>query len=111
MTDSTQNPEAVVNETKKQVFEYRLHVKGVFGRNRKVKMQSFPILDSDVALRGIDISAPAVQVLGEVKPKPGCQYKVIETPVTVEKSTYDGRTVTSRSFMMFSGIAIDQGVV
>jgi len=111
MTDATQTPEAAVNETKKQVFEYRLHVKGVFGRNRKAKVQSFPILDSDVSIRGIDISGPAVKVLGEVKPKPGCQYKVIETPVTIEKSTYDGRTVTSRSFMMFSGIVIDQGTV
>jgi len=102
----------IANTEPKSVFEYTLIVNGVFGRNRKVKSRSIHILDSEVKLVGIDLSGPAVDVLAKAQPKPGCSFRILETPVIIEHRTFDdGKVMTIRRFMCFSGIVVDSGRV
>lgn len=95
-----------MNETKK-FLEYSLAVTGIFGRNRKSKFESIRLVDSVVKLSPEALQPLMQAELAGIKAKPGCRYRVIETPV--EESTSGG--FTSRSFMLFSGVTIFEGVV
>lgn len=101
----------MTDSTKKNVFEYRLHLNGIFGRNRKAKFDTFPICDSDVKLSGLDLSEKAVKVLASTKAKSGCKYRVVETPVTIEENVLGDNHYTTRLTECFSGVTVDQGVV
>jgi hypothetical protein len=102
MTDS--------QETKK-VLSYDLLLNGVYGRNRKSKRVSLHICDSETKLDPKDLSPKAASVLAAAKPKSGCLYKVVETPTDVTRHVgSDGTAWAVRTFLMFSGVTVDQGV-
>jgi hypothetical protein len=93
------------------VMEYRLHVKGVYGRNRTAKFQTIHLADRalDAPIDTFEMDKLVADALALVKPKPGLRWQVIATETKVSKSTYDGKVFTSRSFMMFSGKNVAQG--
>ena len=105
MTDTNAAPAA-----KTEVLDYRLHLDGLFGRNRKAKRDSVHLGDVPAGTTMLDLAAKVNAVLVERKAKPGLKWMVICTPTTVEKNVYDGHTVTSRSFIVFSGVKVLQGV-
>ncbi len=99
-------PESV----KREVLSYELRVVGIFGRNRKVKSEHFPLAEVPATepLTMEKARELATQKLNEVKLKGKGKVSVSETPQTVEEREYtrdDGTpfTVTSRAFMLFSG--------
>jgi hypothetical protein len=100
------------NTTKTAVFEYSLRINGLFGRNRKAQGKSIPLFDSAEKAAPERVSEAVQAALVEAKCKPGCQYRVTETPVTIESTKYpDGVVMTSRCFMVFSGVKVAEGVV
>jgi hypothetical protein len=95
------------------VMEYRLHVKGIYGRNRTSKFQTIHLADRalDAPIDTFEMDKLVADALALVKPKSGLRWNVVATETTVTKHSYDGRTYTSRAFMMFSGKNVAQGVV
>lgn len=80
----------------KRVLRYECVVKGLFGRNRTVKFQTFKIAEgtledpiSDAALMPLFRAK-----LAEIKFKGGIA-RIIGIPITVEERTIDGHTYTS----------------
>jgi hypothetical protein len=100
---------------KREVFSYEVKFKGVWGRNRSVKFEVAHLRDADAKLDDagrVEIVAAAKAHLVKIKAKPGTRYVVEETPTTIETYDYgDGRIGRSRSFMVFSGTKIAEGVV
>jgi hypothetical protein len=101
----------VAAPAKREAFEYRLQVKGVFLRNRKVKSQGWTIGTSETKLDAATIATKAAEGLAKCGLKAGGQYAVIETPVTIEEHTFEGKTFRSTSFMCFSGVRVLAGAV
>jgi hypothetical protein len=100
------------NETKKSVFEYSLRVTGIFGRNRKTKFATFQLLDSEAPVELTKLTDKVTQTLLDIKAKPGCKWRLSETPVEVGVISRDGvEKSVSRSFMLFSGTILAEGVV
>jgi hypothetical protein len=65
--------------TEKQVFTYTLFVKGVFGRNRTVKFESFDLTgDNDAPLNLDDIGLLATQKAEEINLRKGSWFKIAE---------------------------------
>ncbi len=83
---------------KKTVYSYRIHVNGIFGRNRVAKFKSFDFsLDNE---RPRDFASFANEwplEIAKLKIKPGGRVSLNETKEELE----EGPTFTSRSFMMF----------
>jgi Tfp pilus assembly protein FimV len=99
-------PESVQRE----ILSYEMRVVGVFGRNRKVKSAHFPLAEVPATepLTSEKVRELATQKLNEVKLKGRGKVSVSETPQTVEAREYtdnEGKpyTLTTRSFMLFSG--------
>lgn len=94
-----------------QVNEYRLQIKGIFGRNRKVKFETFPLTEIpiDQTADEADIRRLAQAKIAEVRVKSG-SVKVTKTPITIEK----GEFFISRSHMislLADNTFIDLGVI
>jgi hypothetical protein len=65
------------------MHEYRLNVKGIFGRNRSVKFDSFLILDTDQDLSLDEVEKLAAAKIKEVKVKSG-YCAVVRNPVEID---------------------------
>lgn len=93
-----------MTENKKKVYDYNLYIKGLFGRNRKVKFESFKILEnSDQTIDKNHIKEMVENALKEkVKPKGNYYLKVIEQECFLENDS--GMEI--KSFMLFSGTRI-----
>lgn len=105
---TNQTAETVRTET--NVTEYRLQLRGLFGRNRKVKGLGIALRDVPVEVEKLsdsELHLLVTEALVAAKVKPGCQWKVMATPVTI---TRNGGPFVSRSFMMFSGECVLSGV-
>jgi len=79
----------------KNVYDYRLYVKGIFGRNRTIKFQSFELtLDSEMPLTPESILTLAETKLNTIKLKGPYWFKVVEQLCNIEGDF--------KSFMLFS---------
>lgn len=87
---------------KNQVYSYRVYVKGLFGRNRKIKFEGFDVgVDLPEKLTLEEAKSRMEYVLKTiVKPKGDYFLKLSEQPMTLEK--HDG--YKTREFKMYSGI-------
>lgn len=105
------NQTAERNIIQTHVIEYRLYVKGLFGRNRKVKGDSLALVDVPVEAPAISdsmLNSLVADKLASIKAKPGLAWKVLATDVTI---TRNGGPFVSRSFMMFTGKTVASGSV
>lgn len=93
----------------KKVIEYRLHVAGLFGRNRKPKRDSVMLIEVPAAapIPQVDLQEKVTSALATMRAKPGLRYQVIATEMTIK----DEGTFTSRSFDIFSGQKVLEGMV
>jgi hypothetical protein len=102
--------EPVRTETK--VTEYQLVLKGIFGRNRKVKLEVIRLVDVPVGSPAISDSVLQSMVADKLranKAKPGLRWSVDATEVTISRT--EGSPFVSRSFMMFTGVRVASGEV
>jgi len=67
----------------RQLREYRLHVKGIFGRNRKPKFESFLITETESELSIEEVESLMASKIAEIKVKSG-HVKVVTNPVKIE---------------------------
>ena len=92
-------------KTEKQIIRYECKVNGVFGRNRKVKLAHFTILDAPAECPvAVETLLPVFRAkLAEIAFKGGVA-KVTGTPITVT-TYYEGAVPvsTSEAFYLFSG--------
>lgn len=92
-----------------KVIDYNLRVRGVFGRNRKEKYESFKI--SRVPEAEDESFEPhiklALEKLKEIKPKPGLRWRLARCPVTLEKR--EDRVI--ESFILMSDTMVAEGKV
>jgi hypothetical protein len=70
-------------------IHYSLQVKGLFGRNKKAKFDSFELAKVDIDKpSSVEILMPHVlHKLIEIKAKPGCRYWLRSQEVEVQPST------------------------
>jgi hypothetical protein len=70
----------------KKVYDYTLYVKGIFGRNRKVKFQSFRLSsDNEAQKNAADVLQLAEEMLSKIKLKGNYWFKICEQPCELEK--------------------------
>jgi hypothetical protein len=96
-----------------KVLEYTLRVKGLFGRNRKVKFQSFKLaIDQMTPLFSDYVQALVDAKLAEIKVKSG-QCTVYVQEMTLEAAQYEagGPVYISRSFGLFTGSKMQEFAV
>ena len=68
-----------------KVYDYTLYIKGLFGRNRKVKFQGFPLIENSENQFSADgLRALMEAKIASIKPKGQFYLKVIETPCEIE---------------------------
>jgi hypothetical protein len=82
---------------KKNVFDYTLYVKGIFGRNRTSKFQGFPLAKEQENKLPLE----TVRLLMEQnmpKLKGPCLIKVVEQPLTIDGDW--------KTFMCFTDVEI-----
>ena len=94
-------------------LNYRLAVKGVFGRNRTAKFELYLLAKrvDPKTPRSLEELRPVVAAkLAEIKAKPGCRYTLREEPVEVETSMVGDREVTTEKFMLMSERVMLRGV-
>lgn len=87
-------------ENKTIINEYRLHIRGLFGRNRKAKFDSFTLVEKPIAdamLTDDELKALIRSKLVEIKAKTG-SVKVLVNEVTLENDS----GVMIRSFQLFN---------
>lgn len=102
-----------MNETNaaEKVIEYRLHIDGLFGRNRKPKRTNLHLGDVPAGTTMLGLETKVATTLVELKAKPGLLWRVIATPVTIEKNIIGEHAYISRSFTMFDGVKVLAGQV
>lgn len=103
-----------VSETERKYTEYSLRVRGLFGRNRKVKAESFKLLEGEPGVvKTPDEVKPSVEAkLAEIKAKPGTTYEVVFGERTETLTKYDdGVTLRSVGFWPMSERALYAGAV
>lgn len=102
-------------KSEKQVTNYSIALKGVFGRNRSVKLKVVKLKDVDAGqpeLTAEQVQELVNQTLAAEKAKPGLHWRVTKQAETVTQyDTGDGHILESRSFMVFSGTTVAEGVV
>ena len=81
-----------------QGFEYSLLVKGIYGRNRKIKFKSFPIFPEYIKRDDAKVLEYALAMLDKLNLKEGGLYAVIEQPTEFQET--DG--VTFKAVTLFS---------
>lgn len=70
---------------KTKVYDYTLYIKGLFGRNRKVKFQGFPLIENSENQFSADgLRALMEAKINSIKPRGQFILKVIETPCELE---------------------------
>lgn len=70
---------------KLKVYEYRLFIKGLFGRNRKVKFESFLLTEDKESQLSVEELEKLLEAkLKELKVKGVALIKVVETPCEIE---------------------------
>ena len=67
----------------KEMFEYRVEINGLYGRNRSVKYTSFKLAQREKAMPDADVLKLASDKVADVKLKSGF-YKVTEVPIEVD---------------------------
>ncbi len=90
--------------TKREILRYQLCVKGIFGRNRKVKFEIFTLVKECDPSKPMTLDAlmPLYRAkLAEIKFKGGVA-RITEDPLTVEENVIGTKVFTSESFMIFS---------
>jgi hypothetical protein len=95
-------PEATINK----VLVYDMRVNGLFGRNRKVKSESFKLAEvpADAPLAVETVRELATKKLNEVKVKGRAAIRVMERAQSVElRESSGGSLYEVRSFMLMSG--------
>lgn len=101
-----------IERNERQVSDYILHVRGVFGRNRKEKRDNFRLSRTPVGENvGLEaLLAAAAYTCGDIKLKIGAIVTIDCNPVTLKDyDNGDGRTVTLESFLLYSGACIFRG--
>ena len=89
---------------KREVFDYVLYVRGVFGRNRKEKRETFRIYRAPDTLVNLDkILADAMAKCAEIKLKAGATIAIDRNPVTLTDYVNGDHVVTLESFLLYSG--------
>ena len=88
----------------KAMLDYRLNVKGVYGRNRKVKFQSvrLALVPPDAPKAVNDLVELADAKLREIRVK-SALIRIEEQPIEVTEYDYEGRTITTETYAIFSG--------
>ena len=92
-----------MNDNSKKMFDYRLSVNGIFGRNRNPKRQSVRLVRSETQKTLDEVRPLAMAALADLKPKAGLRWLIAEYPIEVG----DG----FESFMLYSETMLDQGQV
>ena len=96
-------------------LNYTLAVRGVFGRNRKIKFELVTLVKhvDPAQPKTLDELRPLVRnALADLRAKQGLTYSLREEPVEV--STYDlggGKVATTEGFMLMSERVMLKGVV
>ena len=98
-------------KTETKVLNYTLSIKGIFGRNRKVKSTTVKLI------KHVPVSEPrdpaevlmkADEAIKELHVKPGSYWRVDEEPITLIDY---GEGLISENFMMFSGKKLGEGKI
>lgn len=89
---------------KRNRIEYSLVLRGIFGRNRKPKFETFDgwAPDADPAApTPLEVLLPLARAkLAELRPKPGCQIRIDAIPVELTDEDYGDRVVTIKSVLL-----------
>jgi len=101
-------------ESKREALNYRVAVKGVWGRNRKVKYETWKLegytgLAEKAPLEAVLAAARAK--LAELKVKSGSYVAVLEDPVTFETCESGGKLWVSELYVLFSSVKLHEEVV
>jgi hypothetical protein len=101
-----------VSESKRKYVEYGVRVRGVWGRNRSVKSDSFKVLESEAA-RPVEEIRPLVEAkLREIKVKPGARFAAYEGEREESVRSYsDGTSMRSVCFALFGDKKLYEGAV
>jgi hypothetical protein len=95
--------------TKKKVLSYYLKVKGIYGRNRKVKFDVFPVIKdvpSDSTMTPTEVRDMAMAVLADTVKGGYALLELVEQPEEVEEYIIEGTRYTSRCFAIFSDVKL-----
>ena len=98
---------------KKDVLDYRLAVRGLFGRNRKDYYETFLLVEEvdPKAPKALEELLPlARQKLREIKFRAG-KWWLREEPVEVEESTVGEQKFKTKSFVLMSEKKMHEEVV
>ena len=91
------------SKNKKKILRYQLRVRGLFGRNRKVKSDSFTLVrecDPDKPLAVEDLLPLFRAKLAEIRFKGGIA-SVTEDPLTIDEYEVDGKILRTESYALF----------
>lgn len=73
---------------KTQVYDYSLFIKGLFGRNRSIKFDSFRLIENCLEKQSVEeIKQLAEEKLIKLKPKGSYFFKVAEYPSEIENDS------------------------
>lgn len=93
---------------KKQVWDYTLYIKGLFGRNRTVKFEGFPVVKrSESQLSLEDLQAATDAAIAKAKIKGQAIVKLVELKMEIEK--HDG--YETMTFGLGNSVTLMQKVV
>lgn len=88
---------------KKEVWDYTLYIKGIYGRNRSVKFGNFDLVKQSEEKRDhAQVLELAREKIQSLKPKGSYWFKVMENPMTIRQE--DGYQVLE--FKLMSGIQL-----
>jgi hypothetical protein len=92
---------------------YRLTVRGVWGRNRKEKYETWKLtrVPASAPLPLEEALALAREKAKELKVKSGSKWSLVEEPVKVELNTIGERTYESELYVLYSGVKLHEEVV
>ena len=94
-----------------EVSEYRLHYRGLYGRNRTPKSGTIMLEDVESGHEIQNLEAKVAEKLSSIKAKPGLTWRVTRQNVQIEINRYNDTIFTSRLSTLFDDVVVMEGTV